>query len=65
MDVEGARFRLGEARGHYESWFVRGNHPSRPLAFWFRYTVTSPAHRPQDSVAELFAIVFDLSLIHI
>ncbi len=59
MDVEGARFRLGEARGHYESWFVRGNHPTRPLAFWFRYTVTSPANRPQDGVAELFAIVFD------
>jgi len=59
VDPEGARFRLGEARGHYESWFLRGNHPDRPLAFWFRYTVTSPTGRPQDAVAELFAITFD------
>lgn len=59
LDPEGARFRLGAARGHYESWFVRGNHPTRPLAFWLRYTVTSPAGRPQDAEAELYAIVFD------
>jgi len=59
VDPEGARFRLGAARGHYESWFVRGNHPTRPLAFWFRYTVFSPAARPQDAEAELYAIVFD------
>lgn len=59
VDPEGARFRLGEAHGHYESWFVRGNHPTRPLAFWVRYTVTSPAGRPQDAAAELFAIAFD------
>lgn len=58
VDPEGARYRLGEARGHYESWFLRGNHPTRPLAFWVRYTVTSPAGRPGDAVAELFAIVF-------
>lgn len=59
VDPEGARFRFGVARGHYESWFVRGNHPTRPLAFWLRYTVTSPAARPQDAEAELYAIVFD------
>ena len=28
--------------GHYESWFIRGNHPSRPLAFWIRYTLFVP-----------------------
>ncbi len=59
FDPEGARFRLGEARGHYESWFLRGNHPSRALAFWLRYTVFSPKNRPQDAYAELYAIVFD------
>lgn len=59
VDPEGARFRLGEARGHYESWFVRGNHPTRPLAFWFRYTVTSPAGHPEGATPELYAIVFD------
>jgi len=59
VDPEGARFRLGDARGHYESWFLRGNHPTRPLAFWIRYTVTSPASHPQDAEAEMFAIFFD------
>jgi len=59
VDPEGARFRLGDAKGHYESWFLRGNHPDRPLAFWVRYTVTSPTGRPADAVAELFAIVFN------
>lgn len=59
VDPQGARFRLGEAKGHYESWFLRGNHPTRPLAFWVRYTVTAMAGAPGDAVAELFAIVFD------
>jgi len=49
----------GSDRGHYESWFQRANHPSRPLAFWIRYTIFSPAHRPNDAVGELWAIVFD------
>lgn len=45
--------------GHYESWFQRANHPTRPLAFWIRYTVFSPKARPQDAVGELWAIWFD------
>ncbi|MEM9456490.1 MAG: hypothetical protein AAGF11_20085 [Myxococcota bacterium] len=49
----------GSDRGHYESWFQRANHPSRPLAFWIRYTIFSPAARPADAVGELWAIVFD------
>lgn len=49
----------GSARGHYESYFQRANHPSRPLAFWIRYTVFSPKGRPQDAVGELWAIWFD------
>ncbi len=49
----------GSDRGHYESWFQRGNHPSRPLAFWIRYTIFSPAGRPGDAVGELWAIAFD------
>ncbi len=49
----------GSERGHYESWFQRANHPSRPLAFWIRYTIFSPAGRPDDAVGELWAIVFD------
>lgn len=49
----------GSDRGHYESWFQRANHPSRPLGFWIRYTIFSPAGRPADAVGELWAIVFD------
>lgn len=59
VDPEGARFRLGEARGHHETWSVRGKHPTRPLAFTIRYTIVSPANRPQDASAELFAISYD------
>jgi hypothetical protein len=54
-----ARFTPGERGGHYESWFQRANHPSRPLAFWIRYTILCPRGRPQDAVGELWAIAFD------
>lgn len=45
--------------GHYESFFLRANHPSRPLAFWIRYTIFSPKNRPQDALGELWAIYFN------
>lgn len=45
--------------GHYESWFQRANHPSRPLAFWIRYTIFSPKGHRQDALGELWAIYFD------
>ncbi len=49
----------GGNEGHYESYFQRGNHPSRKLAFWIRYTLFSPKGRPRDAVGELWAIYFD------
>lgn len=55
----GARWRPQEARGHYESWFLRANHPSRPLAFWIRYTIFEPRGRPGDARGELWAVAFD------
>jgi len=55
----GARWTAGDPRGHYESWFQRANHPTRPLAFWNRYTIFSPAGRPRDGLGELWAIYFD------
>ncbi len=45
--------------GHYESWFQRANHPTKPQAFWIRYTIFSPKGRPQDALGELWAIYFD------
>ncbi len=55
----GSRFRPGEPGGFYESYFQRANHPSRPLAFWIRYTVFSPRGRPQEAEGELWAVFFD------
>jgi hypothetical protein len=54
-----ARYRAGQGAGHYESFFVRANHPTRPLAFWIRYTIFSPQQRPEQAVGELWAIYFD------
>lgn len=54
-----ARFVPGQTEGHYESFFQRANHPTRPLAFWLRYTLVSPEGRPGAAVGELWAIFFD------
>lgn len=59
QEWNGARWTAGEPRGHYESWFQRANHPTRPLAFWIRYTLFSPKDRPRDAIGELWAVVFD------
>ena len=53
------RFRPGQRVGHYESFFQRANHPSRPLAFWIRYTIFSPRKHPEDTIGELWAVYFD------
>lgn len=57
--VNGSRFRPQETGGFYESYFQRANHPSRPLAFWIRYTVLRPQGRPDKACGELWAIYFD------
>jgi len=53
------RYQLGQTTGHYESFFVRANHPTRALAFWIRYTLFSPKQHPESALGELWAIVFD------
>ncbi len=53
------RYVPGSSAGHYESYFQRANHPTRPLAFWIRYTIFSPRRRPAEAVGELWAIWFD------
>lgn len=55
----GARFEREAETGHYESWFLRANHPTRPLAFWIRYTIFAPRHHADATVGQLWAIVFD------
>lgn len=54
-----ARYQPGAPGGFYESYFHRANHPTRPLAFWIRYTVFSPAGQPDRAVGELWAVHFD------
>lgn len=53
------RYRPGQPGGHYESFYQRANHPTRPLAFWIRYTIFVPTGRPEAAIGELWAIVFD------
>ncbi|MBI2966711.1 MAG: hypothetical protein HYY40_02725 [Bacteroidetes bacterium] len=54
-----SRYVRGQKQGHYESFFLRANHPSLPLAFWIRYTVFSPHNHPDKALGELWAIYFD------
>ena len=58
-DFTCARYRTGQAAGHYETYFQRANHPTQPQAFWIRYTVFSPAGQPQDAIGELWAAAFN------
>jgi hypothetical protein len=53
------RYVSGQQAGHYESFYQRANHPTRPLAFWIRYTIFNPAGRPEAAIGELWAIFFD------
>ncbi len=49
----------GQRGGQYESFFLRANHPVRPLAFWIRYTLFSPKAHPEWALGELWAVFFD------
>jgi hypothetical protein len=53
------RFDPRDVGGHYESYFLRANHPQRQLAFWIRYTIFAPRHHYDDALGELWAIWFD------
>ena len=57
-NVNYTRFRFQTA-GHYESYFLRANHPDRPLAFWIRYTIFSPKDHLADAIGELWAVLFN------
>src|SRR5262245_10482554 len=57
--VNWAQYDPGRPDGHYESFYLRGNHPDRALAFWIRYTIFRPAGRRDDAVGELWAVFCD------
>jgi hypothetical protein len=54
-----SKWRPGDRKGLYESFFVRGNCVDRPLAFWIKFTVFSPKGRPQDAEGEVWAVYFE------
>ncbi|RPJ63293.1 MAG: hypothetical protein EHM12_02655 [Dehalococcoidia bacterium] len=49
----------GQQAGHYESYFLRANHPNNAQAFWIRYTIFSPAGKTDKAIGELWAAFFD------
>ncbi len=49
----------GSGAGHYESYFQRANHPTKPQAFWVRYTIFQPADAAAEALGELWGIYFD------
>ena len=57
--VNWAQYDAGRNEGHYESYYLRANDSTRPLAFWLRYTIFAPAGRPGDALGELWAVWFD------
>lgn len=59
LSANQTRYRRGQSNGHYESFFQRANHPTRPLAFWIRYTIFAPAGAPERAIGELWAVYFD------
>jgi hypothetical protein len=58
-EYNNARYVPGQKKGHYESYFLRANHPSRPLAFWIRYTIFNPHNNPGRALGELWFMFFD------
>jgi hypothetical protein len=54
-----SRLPISGSKGHYESWFLRANHPAEPKALWLRHTFFRPAGNPEATCGELWAAWFD------
>jgi hypothetical protein len=52
------RYRPGDKRGHVESFFIKANSPGGNRAIWIKHTVLVPDGRPEDAVAEVWAVAF-------
>jgi len=53
------RFNQESSKGHYESYFIRANHPVKKEAFWIRYTIFSPKGSNENAIGEVWAIYFN------
>jgi hypothetical protein len=58
-EINASRLDLSSTDGFYESHFVRANHPSRPLAFWIRYTFFRSHNAGSPVIGQLWAVTFD------
>ncbi len=58
-----SRLPIRGEKGHYESWFLRANHPSEPKAIWLRHTFFRPAGNPEAVCGELWAAWFDQKVV--
>jgi hypothetical protein len=57
--INASQFDRASSTGFYESYFLRGNHPTRPQAFWIRYTLFSPKGDAERTEGQLWAVYFD------
>jgi len=57
--LELCQFESNSKKGHYESYFLRANHPSKSQAFWIRYTIFSPEGYENKTIGEIWAMYFD------
>jgi hypothetical protein len=57
--INSSQFDRQSPRGFYESYFLRANHPTKPLAFWIRYTLFSPKGNLAATEGQLWAVYFD------
>jgi len=53
-----SRWRPGNKKGLYESYFLRGNRLDEPRAFWIKFTIFAPKGNPRRAEGELWAIYF-------
>lgn len=53
-----SRWRPGNKKGLYESYFLRGNCLDEPRAFWVKYTIFAPKGKPGEAEGELWAVFF-------
>ena len=53
------RCRFDGAPGHYEVWYLTGNHRPTETGFWIRYTLESPLPGHGDPYAQLWFAHFD------
>ncbi len=58
QDANQLIFNKKSKNGHYESYFLRANHSSKKLAFWFRYTIFKSKNSGQAAIAEVWGAFF-------